>query len=132
MISKQLSYSKGFSAVELLIALIVASVFLVAGHQLYAAINNSSSDSRQRAIASSVADSYFDKYSPQVDQSCSASTKLNNDPVTPEPYGIKNVKVTVKFECIDDMPEITSVHVKVTYGQKTTKEVSRARYISKI
>lgn len=123
------SYRSGFSAVELLITLFIAAAFLIAGHQLYTAIIRDSGATRQRARASVVAYDWLRRYSASVPANCTTSTSLpTNQPVTPAPEGLKNVTVTITYECAQtSMPELVRVRAVVKYGSDGG-EVTHAIY----
>ncbi len=52
----------GFTAIELLITIIVAALFAISFYQLFIAVNQSSAAARNRATASDLAYSYLRKY----------------------------------------------------------------------
>lgn len=56
------STQTGFTAVEMIITIIVAAVFVIALYQLFGTLNTSMSASRQRAVASELAYSYLRRY----------------------------------------------------------------------
>ena len=124
------SHESGFSAVELLVTLFIAAAFLIAGHQLYTAIIRDSGAARQKARASVVAYDWLRRYSASVPANCSAGgTSLpNNQPVTPAPENLKNVTVTVTYECAQPgMSELVRVRAVVKYGTEGG-EVTHAIY----
>lgn len=117
----------GFTAVELLIALTIAATLLIAGYQLYAVIIQDSGDVRQRSRASNLALDYLRRYSASAPVTCSASTVVNNQAVTPTPPGLSDVFVTVSYTCPQaSIPTLTRVQVKINYSGN--KEVTHAIY----
>jgi prepilin-type N-terminal cleavage/methylation domain-containing protein len=105
----------GFTAVELLITLFVAAAFLVTGYQLYTIIIKDSGNTRAQARAANVAYDYIRRYSPSASISCSASTPVNNAPITVS--GLQNVTVIVTYTCpYPSTPTITAVDVVVNYN----------------
>jgi len=106
----------GFTAVELLITLFVAAAFLVTGYQLYTIIIKDSGNTRAQARAANVAYDYIRRYSPSASNPCSASTPVNNAPITVS--GLQNVTVLVAFTCPYPSPltTITDVDVVVKYN----------------
>lgn len=105
----------GFTAVELLITLFVAAAFLVTGYQLYTIIIKDSGNTRAQARAANVAYDYIRRYSPSASNPCSASTPVNNAPITVG--GLQNVTVLVTFTCLyPSTPTITDVDVVVKYN----------------
>ena len=112
----------GFTAVELLIALTIAATLLIAGYQLYAVTiqaalrvtTQDSGDVRQRSRASNLALDYLRRYSASAPVTCSASTAVNNQAVTPTPPGLSDVFVTVSYTCPQaSIPTLTRVQVKI-------------------
>ena len=91
----------GFSAVELLITLFIASVFLLTGFQLYAAILKNGGDARQQSSASNVAADYLQQYTATATSPCTPGTPLLNSPASGQ--GLTNATVTVTISC----PNIT-------------------------
>lgn len=121
-------HQSGFTAVELLVALFVAVVFLAAGHQLYNAIIQDSGETRQRAKANNIAYNTLRWYADSAPGACTPSTEINNVLVTPDPEGLTNVRRTVTYDCPQpSMPGLTRVVVRVTYGANE-QEVVHAMY----
>lgn len=60
--SKQRASEYGFTAVEMLITIIVAAMFTTVFYQLFGAINNAATNARQQAVASDKAYAYLRKY----------------------------------------------------------------------
>lgn len=60
---KKHASSEGFTAVELLVTIIVATIFTVVIYSLFTEINKSSANARQRATASDIAYANLRKYS---------------------------------------------------------------------
>lgn len=125
---QQTSSQSGFSAVELLVTLFVAAVFLAAGHQMYNAIVQDSGSARQRAKASNIAYDYLRRHAGSAPTICAASTPVNNVTVSPVPEGLTNVRVTVTYSCPrSDMTNLTKVQATVRYGADS-EEVIHAIY----
>ena len=121
----------GFSAVELLITLFVAAVFLVAGHQLYSTIIRDSGASRQKARASNIAYDYLRRQAASAPTTCAPSTPVDNVKITPDPEGLVNVFVTVSYSCPQgSLSGLTKVQSTVRYGTDGG-EVSHAVFTSK-
>ena len=120
---------KGFSAVELLIALILATVFILAGYQVATSIIRSGAESEQLAKAANIAHEYLRRNSTSADP-CAASTPVNNA-VPDNSDGLPNARVTVVRSCpntsITSLSKITST---VTYGPtNASKTVSHAVFV---
>ncbi|MCX6728371.1 MAG: prepilin-type N-terminal cleavage/methylation domain-containing protein [Candidatus Saccharibacteria bacterium] len=91
------SNQSGFSAVELLITLFIAAVFLLSGFELYTAIIKNGGEARMMASASSVVTDYIQRYKSTATNPCTAQTPLTNSPITVS--GLSNVNVTVAIMC---------------------------------
>src|SRR6476620_10795987 len=89
------SFEAGFTAVELLITLIIASMFIYSGYQLYSQVNRDGTEARRTAIVSSAklqsaAKSYYG-------QACAGVTPPS--PVTEAISGVGNVIFTYSVAC---------------------------------
>ena len=124
------THTKGFSAVELLITLFIASVFLIAGHQLYSTIIRDSGAARQKARASNIAYDYLRRYSVTATTPCASSTPVDNVAITPDPEGLVNVSATVTYSCPQGgLIDLVKTQVTIRYGTDGGK-VSHAVYKS--
>lgn len=103
------SEQSGFSAVELLITLFIASVFLISGFELYAAIIKNGGDARMMASASNVVTDYMQQYKSTATNPCTVQTPLTNSSIPVS--GLSNVTVTVAIQC---------PYSSGTYSQGTT------------
>ena len=128
---KQRTDQSGFSAVELLITLFVASAFFIAGYQLYSVVIKDGGQTRAESRASNIAYDYLRRYSATATSPCSASTPLSNEPITVS--GISAVTVNVTISCpyagtsgTNDATSISKVEVSVSYNnpQKTVRYAS--------
>lgn len=118
----------GFSAVELLVTLFIAVIFLAAGHQMYNAIIQDSGTARQRSRANNVAYDYLRRYAASAPATCAASTPVNDVAATPTPTGLANVRATVVYSCPQpSLTNLTKVQVTIRYGT-SSEEVSHAIY----
>lgn len=120
----------GFTAVELLITLFVAALFLFAGYQLFNIVLASGAASRSQAAASTTANMYLQQYTDSIGATCAASTPLNNSAITVT--GLSNAKVTVAITCpVASAPKLSQLNVTVSYGTGTdANSVSRSAYRS--
>lgn len=119
----------GFSAVELLITLFIAAVFLVAGHQLYTAVMQNSGEVQQQARASNLAYQRLRQAGGTVSNPCSPPNPATTTQDVPasDAEGLANVKLTLDYSCpTSAVPQLTKITAKVTYGDG--KEVSHAIY----
>lgn len=129
MISSQLE--RGFSAVELLITLFIASIFLLAGYQLYSFVFANGAEATMRAKASQVAYNYLHQTKDTLASgNCSASTPVNNQAVTSS--GLNQATVTVTVSCPYSSGPIQNMFlIRSTLQYKSPTEmktVSHAEY----
>lgn len=114
----------GFSAVELVITLFIAAIFLIAGYQVWGFTQKAGAESDQFAKASNVAYEYLRKYSTSGVGSCVASgpttTQLSVD-------GLPNANVVVTASCpYGATIPITKVTSTVNYSSNQSKSVTHA------
>jgi Tfp pilus assembly protein PilV len=128
----------GFSAVELLITIIVAMVLLGGIWQIYTAIINDAASSRNRAKASSIA--YTQARAALASLTAGSCTAQNpfslsslafNNNTAPSLSSLPNASITAKIDCpyvgMSGAPTISRVTVTVTYGT-TGETVSHVLY----
>ncbi len=117
----------GFTAVELIITLILGLMMLLTAYQLYTFVMNDSSATRLRASASNLAYEFMREGSAAATNPCTASSSTPTIPATAQlPSG---AQATVTITCPpanlpSSMSYITST---ITYGGTT---VTHATYIS--
>jgi len=117
----------GFTTVELLITLFVASAFLISGYLLSSIVVSESGDMRANLRATAVARKYANQYQPAVGTTCVASTPLDNQSVTAS--GIADVKVTVTVSCPNSaVPNISRVSSLVRYNDNKSTYVVEYSY----
>lgn len=121
----------GFSAVELLITLFVAAIFLAAGYQLFNFVVTDSGNTRAESSVSNSAYDYLRRYSNSATNPCAASTVLSDQALTID--GVDTPTVTVTLSCPQtDTPSLTKVEVAITYGTGTTiNTVKHATFVDK-
>lgn len=113
----RLQSEQGLTAVELLITLIVAALFLASGYVLYQSVLNRSLENRQRAMADIIATDYGRRYESTIGTSCGFSTPLNNQAVSGV-QGLTDVRVTVQISCPQLAGQRTyRITTTVAYGQ---------------
>ena len=125
---KKLEFQSGFSAVELLITLFIAFLFVMMGYQLYSVAIRNSADARNQATASNIAYKYLRQYSTQaVNGAC--PTPLTSPPTnTSISAEMSNAFLTVTASCPQvSIPKLKLVTVTVTYGNPQ-QGVSHAIY----
>lgn len=119
----------GFSAVELLITLFIAAIFLAAGYMLFSAIMRDAAAARQQAQASNIAYDYTERHAATADNPCAASTPLNDFVLNSTPQGLQNVRLTVRITCpYSSTPTISKISTTVRYGSNPVKEAYHAVY----
>jgi prepilin-type N-terminal cleavage/methylation domain-containing protein len=117
-------FSKGFTAVELLVTLVMAALFLAAGYQLYGAILARSSESRWQSQADNIAVQYLRLYETTVQAPCVASTAFNQTIADATTLNMPNpVVVVVTYSCPNTAITLTKVTAQVSYGVGSTKGV---------
>ena len=122
----------GFSAVELLITLFIAAIFLAAGYMLFSAIMRDTAAARQQSQASNIAYDYTQRHAATVTNPCTASTPLNDFVLESTPQGLQNVQLTVRITCpYSSIPTISKVSTTIKYGSNPTKESYHAVYASR-
>lgn len=94
----------GFSTVELIITLFVASIFLVAGYQLYSVIIKDGGETRLQAKAGNLAYDYLQQYKIKAkknncEDNLSSQPPANIVPTTEEAKGLPGAKVKVEYSC---------------------------------
>ena len=114
----------GFTAIEALITLMVASVFLFAFYQLYSVVINDAGASRNRAKASNAAYEQVRKAGYQTSRPCvavaSSNVSIPSDLSLPAP-----ATMTSAIDCPYGACGVSRITVTVTYGspQETIKHV---------
>jgi prepilin-type N-terminal cleavage/methylation domain-containing protein len=117
----------GFSAVELLVTLFIAAMFLVAGYQLYSLVIGDGGKTRSHAKASNVVYDYLKRYESFVSNPCIASTPVNNDNITVE--NLENVTMMVAITC--PYPANTSISkVTATINYNDGEVLTEANYVN--
>lgn len=121
----KLKLQDGFSAVELLITLFIASIFLIAGYQIWVFVQLSGSASIQFAKASDLAYDYMRRYTINTPVCTSSAPTINPQPTVD---GLHNVNLTIAYSCPPNTANITKVTATVTYGPNPQKSVVHAVY----
>lgn len=118
---------KGFTAVELLITLFVAAIFLAAGVQMYNLVIRDGGDTRAEAKASSVAYEYLRKYSETISRECSAQEVLPFSNI--EVVDLVEVSVRVVISCPkSNVESLSKLDVTVRHDNPQ-KTVSYSTYV---
>lgn len=125
-------HQKGFTAVELLVTIFVAALFLAAGYQLYNVTLKSSAEGRDQADASLVASNYLNAHRNAVTNPCTTSTPLSNTPISAA--NLARPTVTVIISCpIASAGSVSKIETTVSYGRPDNrKTVKRTLFVNGI
>lgn len=132
---------QGFSAVELLITLVIASIFLFAGYQLYLQVTRAGGDADKTAKLSNITYERMKKQAALVTAAapsgCAASSETDNNPGVAE--NITGLG-TITFRTIIDCPYSTTpgsltdiflIKVEASYTEGgSTRRVQHAIFAS--
>ena len=121
-----MKHDSGFTAVELIITLVVGSVLLLTAYQLYSFVVNDSADTRQRATASNLAYRFMRENASQAVMPCIAKT-ITPAPTIPASANLPNATASVVITCPTNVASIPLVTSTITYG--SSKVVSHATYV---
>lgn len=122
----------GFSAVEVMIALIIAGLFLFAGYQLFAIVHQSQLYARSRSEAANIAYAYLRKAS-NADFVCPQPGHTLDTAYWPSEYNLKNLSVITKRSCpYGNLDKILKIEVEVQYDINGSHQFERqAIYVDK-
>jgi len=128
----------GFTAIELLITLIVASVFLFSGYQVYTQVVRDGADANRLAIISNKVNERLRKESltttSAAPSGCTPSNVLNNAPLGIEDVpGIGTVTYTKTVRCSANPTTLDVFMIKVegSYNDAgVTRKVQHATYVN--
>lgn len=122
MIIHQALHSKstdGFTAVELLITLFIAAVFIMTGYQLYSVIMNDGSTAKYQAKSANIAYEYLMNAEATVAASCTPGTST---PAVPANSGVPAIEIAVNTTCpYGNGNQVSRLEVIVKYGSATPK-----------
>lgn len=106
----------GFTAVELLITLFVAAAFLIAAYQLFNLVIKDGGATRAESRAANVAYDYLRQYAASSTTiPCTASTPLNNAPLTVD--GLTDVSISITVTCLPDaISSLSKVEAEIDYN----------------
>lgn len=112
--------NKGFTTVELMIAIIIGALLISSAYQLHLGVMQTSDDSQRRSRASNVAYEILRNYQAQpskVTKPCSARTET---PVTPSYARLDDPLSTVEVTCpFSDSPDLSLITVEVQYNNSS-------------
>lgn len=117
-------YNQGFTAVELLVSIIVAMLLLGSGYQLYTTVLRDSGSAQRRASASNAAYTLLRQYQQQATTPCTASSAA---PAVPSTVGLSGSTATAVISCpYGGSSNISLVTVTLTYNNPEQQKVTRA------
>lgn len=127
---------QGFSAVELLVSLVVASIFLFASFAFYNTIVRYSLESRNRANADRIAYDYLRRYEPSIPTTCTTgSMLLNRQSLAGDSNiaGMASPTITVILSCpSSSVPTLSKLVARVEFTERSQlKVVEQAIYASR-
>jgi prepilin-type N-terminal cleavage/methylation domain-containing protein len=118
----------GFSAVELLITLFIAALFLVAGYQLYNLILQDGGQTRAQSKANNVVYDYLKRYESFASNPCTATTPVNNEAI--DVSNLENVSITVAITCpYTASTSISKISVTINYNDGEI--LTESNYVNK-
>jgi Tfp pilus assembly protein PilE len=120
---------QGFSAVELLITLFIATAFVAAGYELYSAIISDGGQARARTKASDIAYAALRQYSSQAQSPC-AVISPTPAPTIPAGSNLSNASITISITCPYGVSSTTSkIEASVKYNNPQ-EEVVHALFVN--
>ncbi len=129
----------GFTAVELLVAIIVGVTLLSAAYQLYSVALSSSGDAQRRSKATNVAYDLLRSYQATMTSGAGCAA-TSTTPAVPSDSGLTNASATVVASCpyneyntdgsLKRTSAITLLTATVSYDSPNTKQVVRAIAVS--
>ncbi len=112
---------KGFSAVEVMITLFVATMFISTGYGLHIYISHSMAIARNRSIAANIAESHLRQRALKADNDdCDVTNNLKQEAPF-EGEKLQDLKIETDLHCEDILIK-TIVEVTYTINDKTFKE----------
>lgn len=116
----------GFTAAELLITLIIAAVFVLAGYQLYSIVINDGAEAQYQAVASNEAYNQLRQLSETPSREpCGASTQQSFTKSIPGLPGTPRIDISTN--CPYGAGGVARITTKVTYAYNgSDQEVSHA------
>jgi prepilin-type N-terminal cleavage/methylation domain-containing protein len=116
---------KGFSLVELLVTLVIATTFLVGAYQLFSAVMRDGGDARKESRASNAAYDYLRRYTSGLSGTCTSPTypttqTLSNVNISE----VGNANVTIVTSCpYASKTNIFEVSISISYSNPTNTVV---------
>lgn len=122
--------SRGFSVVELMVTLFIATLFILSGYQLYGAVIANSKDAREMSEASNVGYEVLRKegavYTGVVNEPCNTP---RIETITRTGLKLQNVQISLERCKPFASSSLIQVTAKIRYGVPQ-KEVIHATYVA--
>lgn len=121
--------SQGFTAVELIITLVVGMLLLITAYQLYSFVINDSAQTRMKASASNLAYRFMREHAGIVSGNpCTMNVTTPYTSSIPASAQLpSNAEASVTIECINNGVPMQRITSKITYGNGKT--VTHATYL---
>jgi len=117
----------GFTAVEMLVTIIVAVTLLGGGFMLYNTATKASGSARMRFKANNIAYDFMRQYANTASSPCVASTATPSISAQMDQLANASVAVAVTCPMAPAMPNLSLVTVTVTYNESgSQRSVTRA------
>ena len=120
------SPTQGFTAVELLVAIIVGVTLLGAAYQLYSVALSSSGDAQRRSKASNVAYDLLRTYQANSSYITTPCAAKSASPAIPSDSGLTNATASIAITCPYSVSSLSLITATVSYDSPNTKQVVRA------
>ena len=119
--------SAGFTAVELLITMLIASMFLFAGYQLYTQVMKDGAETNKTALVSNLASERMQKQVRLLSGPCASSGPTE---VKITEAGIGEVTYTDTVSCpnMSATPNLKRVKIEASYGTNPVIKVAHATF----
>lgn len=117
----------GFTAVELLVTLIIASMFLFAGYQLYTQVQRDGADANRAASVSGLIVNRLQVKSREISGNCVESLESSLT-VTEAGIGPVTYKTTVKCPNSTLLPTLKLIKIEGVYQTNPDRSVTHATY----
>jgi prepilin-type N-terminal cleavage/methylation domain-containing protein len=111
----------GFSLVELLVTLVIATTFLVGAYQLFSSVMKDSGEARKESRASNVAYDYLRRYATGLSGSCTSPTYPTTVTLPSQNISeVGNAVISIVTSCpYASKTNIFKVTVSVSYSSPT-------------
>ena len=115
---------KGFTAVELLVSIIVGALLLGSAYQLYTTVLRDSGSAQRRAAASNAAYDLARQYQQRTTKPC---TTLSETPSVPSTVNLPGSTASAVVSCpYGATSSVSLVTVTITYKNPESQQVTRA------